>query len=408
MLKRVKQYLMENVDASYHFDLVSKSNNNNLCIKKQPVFYLALTFKHKASKHKTQQHYRNTAEFLLADPLKQNAQPMMPRIVYQQALTLPSTTADLLGKKGRHLRQKPVSYDLFEAGALAKKLASDFTCDYQLSTHTDFVVFVTSSDARLALVAKEVMHQLALLAAEQETGMKLGNKQTANVILSLSLYPQAENSDSAVLKGFVTQKTGQPIPSLVVSALINKPVFATPVSNRVSVNEPTLAKKEHIIEHFFAVAPANYQDCKRTNPWQFGEQILPSKVELPHYGCFALKMKLKQRANTLLLTQTAQGQVVLLSPGQCADANTGTALNGSFPLNYAKQQSVLELDQTSGNERIVYLASQFDWRDKLARLLSALPSLCDVQAQNSQIKLDEIIHIANAQGLDIKEISIRH
>ena len=119
-------------------------------------------------------------------------------------------------------------------------------------------------------------------------------------------------------------------------------------------------------------------------------------------------MGLYSRANTLLLTETAEGNLYRIDAGQCANKITRSKLRASFPMNYAKEQLVLELNQHQGVEHVVYLASQHSWDEELLQMVDDLPSLCDEQPVFSNTRLNQVINMANKNKIDLRSIYIYH
>jgi len=450
LLKKVSSYLAQNVSINSHFNLLLfnkakyeskhknqyKKKHNNKCAEQQAKFYLTISFSQAA-----RGEFNSVAEFTLVDTnTRQNLVSLSPKISYQQSLYLTGShnqylTNKKLNKNQHTILNQQVVYNLHEIEKTSKKIAYTFACKYQLSKHSDMVVFVSTKDERLRLIATEVNQQLArLFKSNNFTRVSVGNANNTNVQLRLTLYPNASNNSLLLLKIHPTLNTGTPLVDLSFDLKINKPAQAPEVEidanieaeNTGDISNIDNSKPEQLIDYLFAVAPTNYQDCNNTNPWQFGEQILPNSVKLPHYGCFAIKMGLHDRANALLFTKTAEGHVYRIDIEQCANKSTsalfdvGFSVNSfprnsfsrsSFPRNYAKEQLVLELNQHQGVEHIVYMASQYSWSNELLQAVEKLPLLCDEQtvySSYSKPTLKQIINIAKQDKVDLQNVYIYH
>jgi hypothetical protein len=276
----------------------------------------------------------------------------------------------------------------FEAG---QDLAKQIACEYQLSKLSDHVFNVVTRDSVLNPIVNSVTSSLVKFES-----IVVANAQNANSEINLAIYPQ--NDKHLVLKGIVLDKMGHVIESLSPQVLLNK------ISWEAQMQTVAVDNSEQLIEHFFAVAPANYQDCDLVNPWQFGEQILPDEVMLPHFGCFALKMSLKERANTLLLNKTAEGDVYKLAPTQCHAAIGREA--SEYPMGYARKQLVLELNNVSGTEEVVFIASQYAWSAKLEAILDTLPDACGTSGNGAA--WSNILSILEADKVDYQVLKIQH
>jgi len=399
LMTEVRQSLQANVESRYGLNLINENEKDRLCIELQADYAFVLSFQSLGTNR-----YQLTATFLVDNDRAKDSgsafSALRSSVQYTKTITLSNSQKDNLTHNVVSFEVNEDVYDLNKVEQVANKLATSIACRYQLSTHIDFIISIISQDARLAVLRNELVQQLAALPV----ALEIGNEQTANSVLTLTIYPAVNNEKIALLKGHVTLASGEPINDLTVSMMINKPqalhsVFTTSMQQKST---------EQLITHFFAVAPSNYDDCDRTNPWQFGEQILPNNIGLSHYGCFALKMSLNQRANAVLLTQTAEGDLLLLNSGNCSDAYTGKGLHTTSPYNYAKEQLVLELNQSSGNERIVYLASQYHWSDELQAMISDIPSMCKTQTIKATVSLDDVMAIARKDAIDVKEIVISH
>lgn len=277
-----------------------------------------------------------------------------------------------------------------EAGS---DIAAQIACAYQASKLSDKVFNVSSQEPLLAPVVNTTTTNLVNFHY-----MTVGNTSNANTHVSLALYPQ--DDQYMKLQGITTDNTGNIIEALPASILLDKASWSS------QLTQVTVSNKEQLIDHFFAVAPANYQDCDVVNPWQFGEQVLPSGVTLPHFGCFALKMSVKERSNTLLLAKSAEGGILRLAPSQCFSAvsNGGS----SYPLNYAREQLVLELNETSGSEDIVFAASQFEWSKTLASVVASLPTACGESEVGAFVSWSDILSQLDTDDVDYKVVTINH
>lgn len=405
LLMRISDHLVQNISANSHFNLVKadKNNHKNECIDQQAKFYLTLSFS-----QKLRGKFTSSAEFMRVE-MNNSAEPVQltPKISYQQDIYLSENSQKSLKINKQLLSHQQVIYDLNAVEETSKKLAYEFVCRYQLSKHSDMILIVNTTDERLNLVANEVNQQLAsLLTLDNFSGVSIGNAKEANTQLQLTLYQNSNNKNVLLLKVYPILNTGEPLVDLSFELFVNKPKRV--VAQGYNLVNTDNQKAEQLIEYLFAVAPDNYQDCNKTNPWQFGEQILPNSVKLPHYGCFAIKMGLHTRANTLLLTETAEGSLYRIDAEQCANKTIKSKLRTSFPTNYAKEQLVLELNQHQGVEHVVYLASEYSWDEEFLKMVDDLPLLCDEQPVFSNTRLDHVINMANKNKIDFRSIYIYH
>ena len=378
MLSRIYDSL--NSNNPFEINWLTAERSIAECDGFEPDYYLVIDF---------ESNHQVTLSFM-----QQHLAPLTPSVQRTVDFYLGQTEQNWINQRLTSFSNRNRIYSFSEPEQIAEGIANQIACLIHFGAFADLTFHVSTENSQLTPLVKIVEQQLA----QHQFPVKVGNQSHSNSGLYLTLLP-TNDDNLATLMALSTNANGEPIAELSAELLVGLAYLPSPIEAEAQLSE-------QVIDTLFAVAPTDFNQCYKTNSWQYGEQVLPDAVKLPHQGCFAIKASLQRRANFALLAETSEGYLVNLLAGQCQQRQSPTQF--SFPVDYAKEQLVLELNEQPGTETFVLVATEYTWSDAMQTMLKTIPSVCDGVEQRTSVRLSDLVNQAKREQLDIAKRVIVH
>ncbi len=165
-----------------------------------------------------------------------------------------------------------------------------------------------------------------------------------------------------------------------------------------------------LIRNFHAVVPLEQNDCAAGKPFVQGLTPLAEEAILYSGQCFAVSLQWSGKGQLYLLSEM-NGKLIRLYPNSCfalgyPQGLPAQASNLHFPLNRQGLPSMFKLDNNSGEEVIVALATTNRLSPQQQSTLDSIPSTCNDDSGVSSVSLYQVLDSWN-RGEQLS-LHIRH